>query len=178
MTTRLSIGLTMLFCSTVCPAVWAVDYHTFDVKPGQWENSSTSQATGALPIPDEVLKSLSPEQRAKVEAMAKAQLARGAQPTVTKHCVTKDDLNKPFDTGDEKTRACTHNIIASSGSKQEIQLDCNRQGMKTTGTVKVEAVDSEHIKGSIQMAMTGGDHTMNMNYTFTSRWIGPACTEK
>jgi hypothetical protein len=53
-----------------------------------------------------------------------------------------------------------------------------REGMKSTGTVKVEAVDSENIKGSMQMTVTNGEHTLNMNYIFASKWIGPVCAEK
>ncbi len=60
-------------------------------------------------------------------------------------------------------------------------MECsNQNGTKTTGTVKVEAVDSEHIRGSFQMMAAtdaSGGHAMSMNYTFTSKWLGAACTE-
>jgi hypothetical protein len=57
-------------------------------------------------------------------------------------------------------------------------VDCTTNGAKTRGTVKLEAVDSENVKGSMQLAVANGEHTMNMNYMFASKWIGPACTEK
>jgi len=36
-------------------------------------------------------------------------------------------------------------------------------------------MNSENVKGSMQMATTGGDHTINMNSTFTSKWLGADC---
>ncbi len=84
---------------------------------------------------------------------------------------------EPFNMGDDSTKACTRTMVTSSGRAQEIHLECSRDGGKSSGTIKVEAVDSENVKGSMQMTMTSGDHTMNMNYTFTTKWIGRACTQ-
>jgi hypothetical protein len=177
MTNRFAIGFGVLFCSTACSAVWAADYKPLDVKNGQWESTLSGQTSGTPPIPDEVLSRLTPEQRAKMEAAMQARGAHGSK-TVNKGCLTKDQLDKPFDLGDENTKSCTRTLITSSGSRQEFRLDCNRQGMKTTGTIKLEAVNSENVKGSMVMTMTNGEHTMNMNYTFAAKWIGPACIEK
>jgi hypothetical protein len=168
----------MLFCSTVCSTLSAADFRPLDVKTGQWESTLTGQTTGRPPIPDEVLNRLTPEQRAKMEAALQARGAGGSKTTVSKSCLTKDKLDKPFNLGDESTKSCTRTLVTSSGSRQEIRIDCNREAMKSTGTVKVEAVDSENVKGSMQMTITNGEHTMNMNYTFAAKWIGPACTEK
>jgi hypothetical protein len=170
-TKTFSIGFVLLFCATLP----AADFSPLDVKTGQWESTVTGQATGIPPIPDEVLNRMTPEQRAKIQA---AMQARGSKATVSKSCLTKDKLDKPFNLGDDNTKSCSRTLVTSSGSKQEIRIDCNREGMKTTGTVKVEAVDSGNVKGSMQMTVTNGEHTMNMNYMFASKWIGPVCAEK
>jgi len=175
MNKRFSIGFVLLFGSTVCPAIRAADYRPLDVKTGQWQTTMTPQSSGQLPIPDELAKRLTPEQIAKVQA---AMQERNGKPTVYKSCLTKDQLDKPFDLGDEKTKSCTHTVITSSGNKQDIRIDCSSQGMKASGTVKIEAVSSESIKGTMEMAITNGEHTMNSNTTFTSKWVGAACTEK
>ena len=176
MNKRFSLALTFLFCSAVgSAALSAANFRPLDVKTGQWESTISGQTTGQPPIPDELRKRLTPEQLAQVEA---AMQSRGSKPAVGKSCLTKDQLDKPFNLGDEKTKACSRTLVTSSGGKQEIRIDCDRAGMKSAGTVKVEAVDSENIKGSMQMAVTNGEHTMNMNYTFAAKWIGPACTEK
>ncbi len=175
MTNRFAIGFAVLFCSTACSAIWAADYRPLDVKTGQWESTMTGQTSGMPPIPDEVLSRMTPEQRARMQA---AMQARGAKTTVNKSCLTKDKLDKPFDLGDQNTKTCTRTLVTSSGSRQEIRIDCNREGMKSTGTVKVEALNSENIKGSMAMAVTNGEHTMNMNYNFSAKWVSPACIEK
>jgi hypothetical protein len=175
MNNRFSIALAMLFCSTVCSAVRAADYRPLDVKTGQWQTTMTGQTSGQMPIPDELAKRLTPEQLAKMQA---AMQERNGKSSVYKSCLTKDQLDKPFDFGDDKTKACSRSFVTSSGGKQEIRIDCNSQGIKASGTVKLEALDAENIKGTIAMTTTSGDRTMNINNTFTSKWIGAACTEK
>jgi len=168
---RLSIALTTLFCSSIL----AADLHALDVKTGQWETTTTGQMTGMPAIPPEALARLTPEQRAKMES---AMGARGAKPMVSTYCLTKEKLEQAWNTG-QNAKNCTTNVTSSSSSKQEVHMECNQNGAKTIGTVKVEAVDSEHIRGSFQMMTASSDagHTMNMNYTFTSKWLGAACTE-
>lgn len=55
--------------------------------------------------------------------------------------------------------------------------ECTRDGTTMTGDVVVTAADSENVKGTVRMKTTpsDGNHTMNMNSTFTSKWIGEAC---
>ena len=43
-----------------------------------------------------MIDKMTPEQRAKMEAMMKARGMDGPRTTVTKHCVKKEDLDKPF----------------------------------------------------------------------------------
>ncbi len=162
----------MLFCSTLLVA----DLYALDVKTGQWETTVTGQMTGMPTIPPEALAQLTPEQRAKVES---AMGARGAKPMVSTHCRTKEMLNQAWNTG-QVTKACAVTVTTSSSNKQEAHMECNQNGTKMNGSVKVEAVDSEHIRGSFQMTAAGpdaGGHAMSMNYTFTSKWLGAACTE-
>ncbi|HTB20178.1 MAG TPA: DUF3617 domain-containing protein [Bryobacteraceae bacterium] len=177
MNIRFSTGLALLFCSAACPAVFAADFRPLDVKTGQWESTMTGQTSGQPPIPDELLKRLTPEQRVKLDEEMQSRGGHSSK-TVSKSCLTKDKLDKPFNMGDENTKSCARSLVTSSGSKQEIHVDCSRNGIKSTGTVNLEAVDSENVKGSMQMTATSGGRTMNMNFTFSAKWIGPACTEK
>jgi hypothetical protein len=174
--TRRSIGLTLLFCSTLCSTVSAADFRPLDVKTGEWESTVSGRTTGMPPIPDEVLNKMTPEQRAKIQAAMGA--ANGGKPMVSKSCITKDSLDKAFNLGDNNTKACARTLVTSSGTKQEIRVDCSRDGGKTVGTIKVEALDSENIKGSMQITSSNGAHNMNMDYTFNVKWIGSACSEK
>jgi hypothetical protein len=168
---RFSIGLTMLLCTSA----WAADFQAMDVKPGQWETTVTGLMTGVPAIPPEVLAKMTPEQRAKFDS---AMGARGAKPMVSTSCRTKEKLAQAWTTGQQNLKSCTTTVTSSSSSKQEVHMECNPEGAKSSGTIKVEAVDSEHIRGSFQMsAASEGNHMMSMNYSFTSKWLGAACTE-
>jgi hypothetical protein len=170
---KLSLGVAF-----VCGAcLWAADgLQPLDVKLGQWETTSTSSTSGTPPIPPDVLARLTPDQRAKMEAIVKAGVSKGARATTRKSCLTKEDLAKASAFGDEQ-KSCTRTVVTSSGSKQEVRFECTNGAMKNTGTLLVEAVNSENVKGSIQIAATSGDRTMNVNSTFTSKWIGATCSE-
>jgi hypothetical protein len=162
------MGLTLLACASA----WGADLHALDVKPGQWETTTTGGMSG-ISIPPDILNKMTPEQRAKMES---AMSAHGAKPMVNTSCMTKEKLQQAWNTGQQSMKTCSMTLTTSSSSKQEIHMDCNQNGTKMTGSVKVEAVDSEHIHGSIQMT-AAGDHPMAMNYSFTSKWLGAACTE-
>jgi hypothetical protein len=94
--------------------------------------------------------------------------------TTTKSCMTREKMNKQQMFGDDK-KDCTRTVVTSSSSKVEVRVECATDGNKTSGTLRVEAMNSENIKGSMQMATNGGDRTMNINSNFTSKWLGADC---
>jgi hypothetical protein len=68
--------------------------------------------------------------------------------------------------------------VSSSRTKQEIRLDCDRNGNKQTGTMIIEALSSESIKFTVQAAApTDNGKNMSMNMTGTSKWLGATCTD-
>jgi hypothetical protein len=171
--TNILLGLVVFAGS----ALWAADTITpLDVKLGQWESTLTTESTGLPPIPPELLDRLPPEQRAKMEERLKANASKGPKTTTHKSCLKKEDLNKALSFGNEE-KSCTRTIVTSNRSKQEIHMDCAIGGGKQTGTIRVEAISSENVKGSTEMTMTGAGRTMNMNSTFTAKWLGPTCSE-
>jgi uncharacterized protein DUF3617 len=82
-------------------------------------------------------------------------------PVTSVSCVKKEKLEKPFLWGHEN-KSCTHTIVTSTSSMQEIHVECSREKSKSSGTVRIEAMNSENIKGSIQMTTTSGEKTMNL----------------
>ena len=169
MTLRMLAGFAVLV-----PTLWAVDPTPLNVKPGQWQNTVITETNGQLPIPQEALDKMSPEQRARIEQAMKARMGPGAAPHVTQSCMTKEKLSKPFILDRDGCRA---NFTVSSSSRQEIQMECEMQGGKQTGTWHIDAPDPENVKGSMQMAVSNAGRTMKINSTFTAKWLGPTCTE-
>ncbi|MGC1107145.1 MAG: DUF3617 domain-containing protein [Candidatus Acidiferrales bacterium] len=168
---RILLGLVVLLPFAV-PSDNAMQ--PLNVKPGLWEVSATMNGLPAMPaIPDSVLAQMPPDQRAKVEAMMKG------QPITTKGCVTKEKLEKS-EAFRNAPKSCTYTIVSSTSSKLEMKTECMEKGTKMTGDFLVEAIDSEHIKGSMRMNASGGGtsegtNAMNMNTTFTEKWLGADC---
>ena len=167
---KISVKITV--AAAACAALWAAD--TLNVKPGQWEATITTEMAGLPPIPPEVLEKMTPQQREMME-----QRMKGNQPprTVTaKSCITKEDVQKGFDVGNQE--GCTRTVVSSSSSKQEVKIECNRDNAKMIGTFKIEASGSENVKGEGQMSVTSGGHTMTSKTSFTSKWMSPTCEKE
>jgi hypothetical protein len=173
---KLSLALALL----VGTAAWAADPVPMDVKTGQWESTVTQQIAG-LPqtaqkmpkISPEQLAKLPPDQRARVEAAMK----QGANPgptTTGKNCVKKEDLAK-LNPRNDKT--CKMTLVSSSRTKQEIKMDCDSNGNKQTGTMVIEAVNTESIKFNIKVAAMNNGQPMNMTINGSSKWLGATCTD-
>ena len=166
---------TVLFFSILVSCIaWSADFKPLDVKMGLWETTNTFQTSGMPPvsIPPDALANMTPEQRARVEAMMKG--SGNNRTSTVKSCVTREKMNKQ-EWFNNDNRDCTRTVVSSSSSKLEMRLQCTSNGTKTDGTFRIEALNSENIKGSMQMTSSGGDRPMNMNSNFTSRWIGPNC---
>lgn len=168
MVTRISL----LLISAGCTFAWAADtFHPLNIKPGQWEYTTSSSLSGGPPVPPETFARMTNEQRAMLEEKMKTLEGRGA---TTRSCVTKEKLDKPLQWGRED-KACTYNLVTSNGSAQEIHVECTHENRKSSGTVRIQALNSETIKGSVEMTITTGGKSMNTNTSFTGKWIAPTC---
>jgi hypothetical protein len=125
-----------------------------------------------MPIPAELLAKLSPEQRAKIEARTKANSASKTRTFTSKSCETKEKLaEQPFN--DQKE--CKQTVVTSTGRRIEMKISCQYGDVKSAGTMNIEALSPESVKGSGQMTSNGGGHTMAINTTFSAKWLGPSC---
>jgi hypothetical protein len=164
-------------CAVLIAAVWAAQGGTpLDIKPGQWETTVTISRSGAPPLPPEVLARIPAEQRAQMEQRMKASAAQGPQTHVTKSCLTKEDLAKSFGAFNSNPN-CKQTIVSSSARSADFKLECINQGMVTTGTGHVDAIDSEHTSGKSKMTMAAGGQTSTSEVTFSSKWLGATCAD-
>jgi len=152
--------------------VRAADPVPLDIKPGQWEATVTSRVNGLTrpQLSPEQLAKIPAEQRAKIEAL----IAGEPHTTTSKSCVKKEDLAK---LQLNKDQSCKTTLVSSSGSKQEIRLECDRNGNKQTGSITIEALDAEHIKFNIQASGDSNGKNMSMTVNGTSKWLGAACED-
>ncbi|HTR39501.1 MAG TPA: DUF3617 family protein [Bryobacteraceae bacterium] len=168
----------LLGAAVLAVTAWGADnFHPLDVKTGLWETTVRNQMSGMPALPPDMLNRLTPEQRAKVEAAMKAHAAQAPRTTISRSCMTREKLDKPYDLTNQP-KECTHKVITSNSSKQEVHFECAIGGGKQTGTVRVEAVDSENIKGTMQINMAAGERTSTTATDFSSKWLRSSCSEK
>ncbi len=153
---------------------WAADNITpLNVKEGLWEITVTHSMSG-MPaianIPPDALAKMPPEQRARVEAAMKG----GPSTDVRKECITKEKLEK-HSVFSNNRGDCTRTVVNSTGSKLEVKIHCEEKQASTDGTLVLETAGSDHVKGTMQSVTNANGHTMNMNFTFSSKYLGPAC---
>jgi hypothetical protein len=94
---------------------------------------------------------------------------------VYRSCLKKEDLNKyPF--ADPEKR-CTYPVVSSTGSTMEARGTCapGSEGAKIDFKLRLDAADSENVKGTGQMTMSGPGGSKNGTYTATSKWISATC---
>lgn len=185
MRTRIPAALIILLLILLAPiASYAQGKFTPpDVKEGLWEVTVTRPGSGMGigGIPPEALASMTPDQRAKIEAaMKKNGVSSNGNNTVVKNCVTKDKVAKgmAFSASAQMRENCTRDVVSSSIHHMEIKTHCedNRNGQKTImdGTVTVDVVSPDLVKGSMHMVASGDQH-LTMDNTFTSKYLGADC---
>lgn len=148
------------------------DSPRFDVKPGLWEMTASSQSSGVPPIPAEALAHMTPQQREMMQQHMRDAMARGHEPHVTQHCVTEKKL-RDLDFGDDRPN-CHRTIISRTPRLVNMREECTGRE-KINGTVHIEAVDREHFRGKFDMQMTNGTDTMTIHQTMQGVWLGSDC---
>lgn len=152
----------------------AAKVQPLNVKPGLWESTRTINRAGQMGIPAEMLNRLSPEQRARMEERMNAKSGAHTSTTTEKHCVTKEDLEKDRLKLAE-AKECTTTVVNSTTSTVKAKLVCDQEGMHATGTLELVAADPEHMNGSYHSTVDADGHTMNVDGTWTSKWLSSSC---
>ncbi|MGD0790245.1 MAG: DUF3617 domain-containing protein [Terriglobales bacterium] len=169
---RMKFLLALLVFSSL--TLWAADKITpLNVKEGLWEMTVTHSMTGmpAMPaIPPDTLAKMTPEQRARMEAMMKG----GPSTDVRKECITKEKLEKHSAFSNNRGN-CTRTVVNSTGSKLEVKFHCEEKQTSSDGTLLVEAIGSDNVKGTMHSVTNSNGRTMNMDFTISSKYLGPAC---
>jgi len=162
---------------TLSTAALAVDKaQPLKLKTGLWEVTTTVTTNPDPPIPAAILDKLTPEQRARVEERMKARKPDPQKATITTQCLTRQELERgvPFRLAQ---KSCRWTAIDSTSNKVEMRGYCVDQGVKTEGTLRVEALSPEQVEGSMQLLKNGNNASpaSTPTSTFKAKWIGPLC---
>jgi hypothetical protein len=144
------------------------------MKEGLWEVTVTHSMAGGTPqmpnIPAEALQRMPPEQRAQIEAMMK-----GTPNTmVRKDCVTKEEIEKYSAFSDEKGK-CTREVVKATSKRLELKFRCKEDKSSSEGTMVMDAISSDRIKGTMKSVTKVKGKTVKMDFTFDSKYLGSSC---
>ncbi len=90
-------------------------------------------------------------------------------------CLKKEDLNKyPFSDPEKK---CTYTVLSSTGSTMEARGTCapGSDGTKVDFKLRLDAVNSENVKGTGQMTLSAPAGSLSGNYVGSAKWLGATC---
>lgn len=162
------LSLALFGAATIILAAQKIE--PLNVKLGLWEMTTNTKTGGETPISPELLNKLTPEQRAKLEESMKAHSGTHETTNTYKTCLTKEKMSF-----DKEEKSCTRTILTSTSSKVAVKVQCSQPKMQSNATMEFEALSPENVKGSGHVIVTGEGHTMNLDGTYTGKWIGSAC---
>jgi hypothetical protein len=176
---RASKRLLQLALTSLAVTAWvqAAELTKPNIKPGLWEVATNPHISGEMPIPEDQLAKMTPEQRAKLEAAMQAHMTNGAKPRVYKECMTPEKIARGFDIdkhGDDAS--CKRNVISSSANELTLHDECNKPERKTVTDVHFEVKGGTQMSGKINVVMTSSaGKTMTINSTVQGKWLGASC---
>jgi hypothetical protein len=144
---------------------------SLNAKPGAWQMSMNTLIVGT-PLTPEVLATMPPEKRAKVE---KAMKERAAKPVTFSHktCVTKQDLDQDRIIESEKEeRTCTRKVVSRSATRIVMEQSCPEPDASTS-QITIEAKTPESLSANI--VRVRGDGKGKVLVDLKGFWLGPSC---
>ena len=166
----LQLALTSL---AVTAWVQAAELTKPNIKPGLWEVTTNPHISGQMPIPEDQLAKMTPEQRARLQA---AMQAHQTKPRVYKECMTPEKIARGFDidrSGEDSS--CKRNVVSSSANELTLHDECSKPDRKTSMDVHFEVKGGTQMSGKINVVMTSAGKTMTVNSTVQGKWLGANC---
>ena len=147
-----------------------------NVKTGLWEVAFQNQVTGTPEVPPEQAAQMSPEQRARVEAVIQATMANASKPRVGKNCLTPEKLASGMDLSQNPRSSCQQKVTKNTSSEIEITETCVASEGQSVTNEHIVANGSDQVTGTINRVMTAtGGKTWTVNGTIQGKWLGPDC---
>lgn len=163
-----ALGL-MPFQGTLLISPPCVFADSFNMKPGAWELTFTSKASGIM-LPQEMLEKMPPDRRAKLEEAMKA---RSGQPKtrVKKGCITQKDLDQHnfIKAEGEGETACATKVLSKSSTKLVMERTC--PAAEAHYKISIDVKTPEHVEATIDGSTGQG----KMHTDLKGRWLGTSC---
>ncbi len=161
-------------CPFVLPGVFAyaqAQRPALKINLGAWELSTNLDVASASVDTSK----MTPEQKARVEAMMRARANGGA--ITRKSCVTQEDYNKGnFLDEDPAGMKCTRTITTNTATVFEATRTCTGDNGSRSEHVRIEATSPASLTMKSTVAGTRGGRPINANVVMNAKWLGADCT--
>lgn len=155
-------------------AVAASAADKIDLRTGMWEVVTTTRMTG-MPLSRDELMSMTPKERAQIEAALKEESAKGAETEVSRECITAEDLQRPFASPDMES--CTSTLVRTSRTTYEGRMNCTG-GRKGVGVLKVNAPTPEAMTGTFELRSGEQPDAFMLQLQMKGRWLSAQCDDE
>ena len=141
---------------------------SLDLRPGAWEVVMATTITG-VPIPQEALAKMPPDQRAKFEEAVKARAGKVNTHTIHS-CLTQEDLDRG-DLMESERENCSRNVIEQTPRRLEVDETCAApEPSKTHMTFAAKSPES--YTATIERSPGEGG---KVQVELTGRWVATKC---
>lgn len=145
-----------------------------ELRTGTWEVTATTHMSG-MPLSREELAKMTPQQRAEIEKTMKEEAAKGPQTDVSRECITAEDLERPFASGDMEQ--CTSTLVRTSRTTYEARLDCTGEH-KGAGLLKVNAPTPGAMTATFELRSGEGRDAFTVKSQMKGRWVSSQCDDE
>ena len=146
--------------------------------PGLWEHSfkmksQDAETDKALADMQKQMAAMAPEQRKQIEQMmASRGMSMGAQGTVLKVCVTKEDVARKAEP--QFREGCTQQVVQRTASSMKVKFECTQpQPMSGEGEMSFTS-DKAYTGKSTVMSQANGK-AQQMTIEMAGKWLAADC---
>ena len=140
---------------------------------GAWE-VTTAVDLGGMPPGIDTSK-MTPEQKARAEALAQSRPAQ--PPRVTKTCITKENVQRGAILGDDDpTMKCTQTFASNTPTLLDTTRTCTGEGVSRTSHTRMETTAATSLKATVNTSSVRNGRTIMVNVVVTGKWLGADCS--
>jgi hypothetical protein len=149
---------------TQAPGLWE---HTFKMtSPGGEMEKAQAQMQAQL-------AAMPPEKRKQIEEMMKGRgVTMGAQGTVTKVCVSKEQAAKPAEP--QMTGDCSRQDVTRSGNKMKYRFECSKP-QPMTGEGEMTWLGDKAYSGKSTVSTQRNGQPQQMGMEMSGKWLSADC---
>jgi hypothetical protein len=160
----LTLGSLSALAQTQVPGLWE---HSFKMK------SQDAETEKAMADMQKQMAAMPPEQRKQIEQMmASRGMSMGAQGTVVKVCVTKEDVARKAEP--QFREGCTQQVLQRSANSMKVKFECT-QPRPMSGEGEMTFISDKAYIGKSTVTSQSNGKPQQMTMEMAGKWLAADC---